>query len=38
MEAVNKAHAVVVWLVENPIALKEQGQKDITTMAGVNSV
>ena len=38
MEAVNKAHAVVMWFVENSIASEEQGQKDVTTIAGVNSV
>jgi hypothetical protein len=37
MEAVNKAHAVVMWFVENPIASEEQGQKSVTTAAGVNS-
>ena len=38
MEAVNKAHAVVMWVVEKPIASEEQGQKDVTTTAGVNSL
>ena len=38
LEAVNKAHAVVMWLVETPIAAEEQGQKGVTTTAGVNSV
>jgi hypothetical protein len=38
LEAVNKARAVVVWLVETPIASEEQGQKGVTTTAGVNSV
>ena len=38
MEAVNKGHAVVMWLVEKPIALEEQGQNGVTTTAGVNSV
>jgi hypothetical protein len=38
LEAVNKARAVVVWLVEKPIASKEQGQQGVTTTAGVNSV
>jgi len=38
LEAVNKAHAVVMWLVETPIASEEQGQKGVTTVAGVNSV
>ena len=38
MEAVNKAHAVVMWLVEKPIALEEQGQNGVTTTAGVNSL
>jgi len=38
MEAVNTAHAVVVWLVETPIASEEQDQKGVTTTAGVNSV
>jgi len=38
VEAVNKAHAVVMWLVETPIASEEQGQKDVTTTAGVNSL
>jgi hypothetical protein len=36
--AVNKATAVVVWLVERPMASEEQGQKGVTTTAGVNSV
>ena len=38
LEAANKATAVVVWLVENPIAPEEQGQKGVTTTEGVNSV
>jgi len=38
MEAANKARAVVMWLVETPIASEEQGQKGVTTAAGVNSV
>jgi hypothetical protein len=38
LEAVNKTHAVVMWLVEKPVASEEQGQKDVTTTAGVNSV
>jgi hypothetical protein len=38
LEAVNKARAVVVWLVEKPTASEEQGQKGVTTTAGVNSV
>ena len=38
LEAVNKAHAVVMWLVETPIASEEQGQKGVTTAAGANSV
>ena len=38
MEAVNKAHAVVMWIVEKPVASEEQGQKDVTTTAGVNSL
>ena len=38
LEAVNKATAVVVWLVETPIASEEQGQKGVTTTAGVNSI
>ena len=38
MEAVNKAHAVVMWVVETPIASEEQGHKVVTTVAGVNSV
>ena len=38
MEAVNKAHAVVMWFVEKPVTSEEQGQKDVTTTAGVNSV
>ena len=37
LEAVNKAHALVVGLVENPIAPEEQGQKDVTTTAGGHS-
>jgi hypothetical protein len=38
LEAVNKTHAVVMWLVEKPVASEEQGQKGVTTAAGVNSV
>ena len=38
LEAVNKARAVVVWLVEKPTASEEQGQQGVTTTAGVNSV
>ena len=38
LEAVNKTHAVVMCIVEKPIASKEQGQKGVTTSAGVNSV
>ena len=38
LEAVNRARAVVVWLVEKPIASEEQGQQGVTTTAGVNSV
>ena len=38
LEAVNKATAVAVWLVEAPIASEEQGKKGVTTIAGVNSV
>ena len=38
VEAVNKAHAVVMWVVEKPIASEEQGQNGVTTTAGVNSV
>ena len=38
LEAANKARAVVVWLVETPIASEEQGHKGVTTTAGVNSV
>jgi hypothetical protein len=38
LEAANKATAVVVWLVETPIASEEQGKKGVTTIAGVNSV
>ena len=38
MEAVNKAHAVVMWVVERPMASEEQGQKGVTTTAVVNSV
>ncbi len=38
LEAVNKARAEVVWLVEKPTASEEQGQQDVTTTAGVNSV
>ena len=37
LEAVNKAHAVVIWLVESPTASEEQGQKDVTTTAGGHS-
>ena len=38
LDAANKARAVVMWLVEAPIASEEQGQKGVTTTAGVNSV
>jgi hypothetical protein len=38
LEAVNKAHVVVMWFVESPIEAEEQGQKGVTTTAGVNSV
>jgi len=38
LEAVNKAHAVVMWVVEKPIASEERGQNGVTTTAGVNSV
>ena len=38
LEAVNKARAVVVWLVEKPIASEKQGQQGVTTTAGVNSL
>ena len=38
MDAANKAHAVVMWFVENPIGSEEQDQKGVTTTAGVNSV
>ena len=38
LEAVNKTHAVVMWLVEKPVASEEQSQKDVTTTAGVNSL
>ena len=38
MEAVNKAHVVVMWFVENPIESEEQGQHGVTNTAGVNSV
>jgi len=38
LEAANKARAVVMWLVETPIASEEQGRKGVTTTAGVNSV
>jgi hypothetical protein len=38
LEAVNGAHAVVMWLVETPIASEEQGQKDVTSNTGVNSL
>ena len=38
LEAVNNANAVVVWFVENPIASEQEGQKGVTTSAGVNSV
>jgi hypothetical protein len=38
VEAVNRAHAVVMWFVENPIASEEQGQTGVTTTAGVNSL
>jgi hypothetical protein len=37
LEAVNKAHAVVMWLVETPIASEEQGQKGVATTAGGHS-
>ena len=38
LEAVNTAHAVVMWVVERPMASEEEGQKGVTTTAGVNSV
>jgi hypothetical protein len=38
LEAANKARAVVICFVENPIASQEQGHKGVTTTAGVNSV
>ena len=38
LEAMNKARAVVVWLVEKPTASEDQGQQGVTTTAGVNSV
>ena len=38
LEEANKATAAVVWLVETPIASEQQGQKGVTTIAGVNSV
>jgi len=38
LEAVNKAHAVVMWVVEKSIASEEQGQQGVTTTAGVNSL
>ena len=31
LEAMNKAGAVVMWLVEEPTASEEQGQKDVRT-------
>ena len=34
LEAVNKAPAVVMWLVDKRTASEEQGQKDVTTTAG----
>ena len=37
MDAANKARAVVMWLVETPIASEEQGQKGVTTTAGGHS-
>ena len=37
LEAANKAHAVVMWFVENPIASEEQGQKGVATTAGGHS-
>ena len=37
LETANKAAAVVVWLVETPIASEEQGNKGVTTIAGVDS-
>ena len=38
LEGLNKARAVVIWLVEKPTASEEQGQTGVTTTAGVNSV
>ena len=38
LEAANKARAVVMWLVETPIASEEQGQKGVTSNTGVNSL
>ena len=37
LEAVKKATAVVVWLVERPMASEEQGQKGVATTAGGHS-
>jgi hypothetical protein len=37
MDAANKARAVVMWLVETPIASEEQGQKGVATTAGGHS-
>ena len=37
LDAVNKSHAVVMWVVETPIASEEQGQKGVTTTAGGHS-
>ena len=38
VEAANKVRTVVICLVEKPITSEEQGQKGVTTTAGVNSV
>ena len=38
MEVAKKARAVVICIVEKPIASEEQDQKGVTTTAGVNSV
>jgi hypothetical protein len=37
LEAANKANAIVVWLVEKPIASEEQDQKGVTATAGGHS-
>jgi hypothetical protein len=34
LEAMSKAGAVVMWVLERPTEMEEQGQKNVTTAAG----